>query len=304
LKPRCGRDNIIGWTAVGFSTLITSVWAFWGITENFHEGWYLASFWMNIGLMFVQYLSPMLLFAVTAVISIRWGKIGAALHVVMAVVVAGFFHLNNAAAYLLILPFLGIGGLYWFSRLQNKRLAYSVAVGIPFVILVVSGIGPVVRVSQRVDDGDRQARMVQGNGIGLVWAPAGQGWPNKGKDWFEAMHTCQYLSGDGLTLEAAPQNIWRLPTVDEVVRSMALHGKNSGGIWDAESEQAAYKVKPDKESPLWDVQSQVIYWWTSTEINLDEAYIIVYDGKVWPRSKDFGPAYLGYRCVKLPDRDS
>jgi hypothetical protein len=79
---------------------------------------------------------------------------------------------------------------------------------------------------------------------------------------------------------------------------MARHGKNSGGIWDAENAEAAYKTTPDKESPLWNVYSQVIYWWTATEVDEERAYIIVYDGKVWPRSKVFGPAYLGYRCVR------
>jgi hypothetical protein len=79
---------------------------------------------------------------------------------------------------------------------------------------------------------------------------------------------------------------------------MTLHGQNSGGVWDAESAQAAYKTTPDKESPLWNTHSQVIYWWTVTSIDDTHAYIIVYDGKVWPRPKQFSPAYLGYRCVK------
>ena len=38
----------------------------------------------------------------------------------------------------------------------------------------------------------------------------------------------------------------------------------------------------------------------TTEIDEEKAYIIVYDGRVWPRSKDFGPDYLGFRCVKHP----
>jgi len=86
--------------------------------------------------------------------------------------------------------------------------------------------------------------------------------------------------------------------VDEAVRSMARHGQNSAGVWDAETAQASYAVTPDKESPLWNVHSQVIYWWTDTELENGRAYIIVYDGRVWPRAKDYGPAYLGFRCVK------
>ncbi|MFN2151362.1 MAG: hypothetical protein ACK2T5_07195, partial [Anaerolineales bacterium] len=54
--------NIVGWIAVSISTLVTCFWAFWGIVENFHEGWYAESLLANLGLMFVQYLSPMLIF--------------------------------------------------------------------------------------------------------------------------------------------------------------------------------------------------------------------------------------------------
>lgn len=81
---------------------------------------------------------------------------------------------------------------------------------------------------------------------------------------------------------------------------MARHGENSDGVWDAEKAQANYLITPDKESPLWNVHSQVIYWWTATEVDEANAYIIVYDGKVWPRSKQTGPAYLGFRCVHQP----
>ena len=139
-----------------------------------------------------------------------------------------------------------------------------------------------------------------GNGVNLIWAPDGPGWPREGTNWYEAQQVCQHLSEDGLTLAPVPLNIWRLPTVDEAVRSMARHGQNSGGVWDAENAKATYKTAPDKESPLWNVHSQVIYWWTATAVDEDHAYIIVYDGKVWSRSKKFGPAYLGFRCVKQP----
>ena len=149
-----------------------------------------------------------------------------------------------------------------------------------------------------IDDGYLGVREVGGNGVDLVWAPAGPGWPGSGTDWNEAGEVCQFLSADGLTLANSPQNFWRLPTVDEAVRSMTRQGENSGGVWDGEEEAAAYEITPDKESPLWNIHSQVIYWWTATEIDEEHAYIIVYDGKVWPRSKEFGPAYLGFRCVK------
>jgi hypothetical protein len=177
-------------------------------------------------------------------------------------------------------------------------LAVSLAVGLPLLTLILFGIEPVLRVSQRVDDGNLQARSILGNGVNLTWAPGGPGWPRAGSDWFEAQQACQHLREDGLTLAPSPLHIWRLPTVEESVRSMARHGQNSGGVWDAESTKATYETTPDKESPLWNVHSQVIYWWTATEVDEKHAYIIVYDGKAWPRGKEFGPAYLGFRCVR------
>ena len=296
-----GRRKVVGWIAVGLSITITCFWAFWGIIENFHEGWYYESWLSNLGLMFVQYLSPMLIFMGVTLVSIRWPRLGGGLHAILALLAAWFFQaFSNAATFLLIVPLIGIGVLYWFGRPQPRRIAVSLAIGLPLLTLTVSGIGPVLRVSQRIDDGNLGARLVQGNGVNLIWAPDGPGWPRAGVDWHEAQQVCQYLSEDGLTPAPVPQHIWRLPTVDEAVRSSARHGKNSGGVWDAGTAKATYQTSPGKESPLWNVHSQVIYWWTATEVDEEHAYMIVYDGKVWPRAKGFSPAYLGYRCVKQP----
>lgn len=295
------KHQMVGWIGVVVSTAVTTFWAFWGIIENFHEGWYYESWLPNIGLMFFQYLSPMLIFMGVTLISIAWPRLGGGLHVVLALLAVAFFQaFSNAATFMLILPLMGIGAMYWYGRPQPRKAAASLAVGLPLLTLIISGIEPVLRVSQRMDDGDLQTRYVAGNGVSLIWAPDGPGWPRTGTDWYEAQQTCQRLTEDGLSLTSAPQYLWRLPTVDEVVRSMTRHGRNSGGVWDAENVKAVYETKPDKESPLWNIYSQVIYWWTATEVNEEQAYIMAYDGQVWPRSKQFGPAYLGYRCVKTP----
>ncbi|MDH3943955.1 MAG: DUF1566 domain-containing protein [Anaerolineae bacterium] len=291
--------KIIGWIAVGLSTAITCVWAFWGIIENFHEGWYYESWTANVGLMLGQYLSPMLIFMGVTVISIYRRDIGVALHLLLALLAAWFFQaFSNAATFLIILPLGGIGLLYWFGRPRPRKLAVYLGVGLPLFTLVISGIGPAVRVSQRLDDGILTDRLVNGNGVLLFWAPDGPGWPQEGMDWYDAQQACQHLSEDGLGFATTAVSIWRLPTVDEAVRSMMLHGENSGGVWDEGSAEASYDANPDKESPLWNVHSQVIYWWTATEVDDERAYMIVYDGKVWARAKEFGAGYLGFRCVK------
>ena len=289
----------MGWVAVGVSGLVTCFWAFWGIIENFHEGWYFESLLSNLGLMFTQYLSPMLIFMIVTLVSIFWQRFGGGLHIFFALLAIWFFNaFSNAATFLIILPLIGLGLLYWNGRLEPKRLAVSISIGLPTLTLIIAGIGPVIRLSQRINDGNLQARLIHGNGVDLTWAPDGPGWPREGGDWYEANRSCQYLNEDGLTNSSAPQNIWRLPIVDEVVRSMSRHGQNSGGVWNAETGDVNYEISPDKESPLWNIHSPIIYWWTAAEVDEDHAYIIVYDGKVWSRPKEFGPTYLGFRCVR------
>lgn len=298
MKGTKGRQ-LAGWLALSVSTLVTCFWAFWGILENFHEGWYFESLGSNMGLMFVQYLSPMLIFMAVTLVSIFWPRLGGSLHVVLALVGIWFFQaFSNAATFLIILPLIGMGLLYWIGRPEPRKMAASLIVALPMLTLIIAGTGPVLRVSQRINDNNLQASSVHGNGVDLTWAPDGPGWPREGTNWYEAQKACEYLSEDGSIVVPTSQGIWRLPTVDEAVQSMARHGVNSGGVWDAEKLDATYETTPDKESPLWNIHSQVIYWWTATEMDEERAYIIVYDGKVWPRSKEFGPAYLGFRCVK------
>jgi hypothetical protein len=83
--------QILGWLAVGLSTLAACIWAFWGIIENFHEGWYHPSMWMNLALMVVQYLFPMLLIVGAGVIAIRWPKVGGGVHAAAALRAPGAF---------------------------------------------------------------------------------------------------------------------------------------------------------------------------------------------------------------------
>ena len=96
------KRQVAGWIAVGISTAITCFWAFWGVIENFHEGWYAESLLSNLGLMFVQYLSPMLIFMGVTLISIYWPRLGGVLHGIIAFFAAWFFHaFTNPVMFLL-----------------------------------------------------------------------------------------------------------------------------------------------------------------------------------------------------------
>ena len=63
-----------------------------------------------------------------------------------------------------------------------------------------------------------------------------------------------------------------------------------------------YDCMPDKESPLWDLHSQVICRWTATEVNDRGALIIVYNGKVWPRPKRGIGGILGFERRRMVER--
>jgi hypothetical protein len=113
---------------------------------------------------------------------------------------------------------------------------------------------------------------------------------------------CRHLTPDGLGLAETPVDVWRLPTVEEVVRSLCRHGRHAGGTWDAALGSARFQIMPDKESPLWDGHSKIIYWWTSTEVDPDQALRISYNGHVMPLPKKVAYGYMGFRAVREPAR--
>ena len=289
-----------GWSAVAVSTAFTCFWAFWGIIENFHEGWYQPSLIDRIVMMFAQYLPFMLGFLCASLISIRWPRVGAGLHVAAAVFAAWFFSASPTVSRLVMSPMLLLAAAYWFGRIEPRKWAYRIAIALPAITLVVCAIEPAYRAATRIDDGNRAARHLRANGVDLIWAPEGPGWPAHGMSWDTAVRQCRLLNEDGKSLADAPRDIWRLPTVEEAVRSQCRHGENSGGQWDGATERASYLRWPDKETPLWNPTSKVIYWWTATEASETEAYTISYRGRTNRRRKDLSHGYRAFRAVKRP----
>ena len=253
--------------------------------------------------MFAQYLSPAILFVVLGLVSQRVPRVGGALHAALAVGVMAYVR-TPAAAMWVALPLAVMSLVYWIGRSPGGRLPVFLVGVLPVLVGLAAGAGPAVRVAQRVDDGRRDARLIVGNGVALLWAPAGPGWPATGASWSEAARHCASLSDDGTTETPASSaaSPWRIPTADEVVRSMVHHGQNAGGTWNATDARAQYRDPPDKESPLWNPHSQVVYWWTSTDVDATRALSVTYDGNVRPRPKRVGYGYLGFRCVRAPQR--
>lgn len=298
------KKSVIGWIAVSVTTALSGIWAYWGAVENFHEGWYSASVWENLFLLFFQYLLITIALVSLAVIILRWKKIGLILHIIAAALSIWFFRGAFSVTGLMIaIPIIALGLGYYYGEPEPKKRAYRLLVTVPLIIILAVSIPHWIRVSQRVNDNDFGTRTIQGNGFTLVWAPRGPGWPDSGTTWEEAQRICKYLSEDGTEIMDEEQNIWRLPAVDEAVRSMMLHGQNAGGVWDEAEGKARYERTPDKETPLWDVHSKVIYYWTADTSKKDErkAYIIVYHGGVYEKQKDDGQDYLSFRAVKEAD---
>jgi len=295
--------NVMGWLAVVLTTSFAALWGFWGSIENFHEGWFYQSFWMNLGLAFFQYWIWSITFSVLGALSLRWPKVGAAIFVAAAILVPSIGIRTSAAIVIFAIPLAIMGALWWFGRPNPKKWAYAVVVGIPLLVLVGFSVEPAIRVAGRYDDGNIGARIIEGNGVKLLWAPEGPGWPSGGPgakmpSWSEAKDLCIRLNADGTALVDTPQNIWRLPTIQEAVCSLVRHGSNAGGDWDSVKHEGRYKQLPDKESPLWKLHSPVIYWWSASEVNDSVAYRVVYNGYTNPLPKKIRAGYLGFRAVK------
>lgn len=302
------KKLIIGWIGVSITILFSSIWAYWGAFENFHEGWYSPSLPDNLFMLIFQYLLFTICFVLLAVITLRWKKLGFLLHLALGGFCAWFFSGASfqVVGLMIVIPFAVLGIIYYIGEPEPKKWAYRLIIGIPLTIIIAISIPLGIQNSRRINDRDFGMRIVKGNDITLAWAPRGPGWPDEGVSWDEAVEICAYLSEDGLTIMEESQHIWRLPTVEEAVRSMQIHGEPSVGIWDPVTEKATYEKKPDKETPLWDPESQIIYYWTAdtSADNDEQAYIIVYHGGVFDKTKRFGPGYQSFRAVKdIPATD-
>jgi len=115
---------------------------------------------------------------------------------------------------------------------------------------------------------------------------------------------CRYLSADGKALMSEQQDIWRMPTTDEIVRSLVRQGQNAGCIWDGASDHAICEVQPNKDAPLWDPDASPIYYWSADEYDQESAWYVPYTGggryggAIDFQPKDWGNSRHGFRCVR------
>jgi len=348
------KVRLPSYLALGLCVLITCLWTLWGVVEMFHEGWYRPFEWLFS-------LLPARVCLTLTLAALTWPRLGGWLLIAIGGAFYGLQLWRAAGVYDLTLgmivgwfPVSGllvlVGLLFLLDarrrrpgpaspdpRWWRRNWRYLLAVGLPLVLGIGLSIEPVTRISGRVDDGYRGARVIEGNGVTLTWAPIGPGWVTDsssltwneialyglppvgfagkahGRDGqcnkatvvgcatqadIQRYNVCRYLSEDGAQWMEEPQDYWRMATVDELVRSLVRHGGNAGCIWNSHSGRAQCRIRPDKETPLWDPKAPVIYYWAADESNVSRAYKVAYNGGVQPLYKFTGLGSCGYRCVR------
>lgn len=329
--------------------LLSAFWTYWGANEMYHEGWWGA--WSNR----LSYLVPVIAVLIPALIAFRWPVVGGILIILIGGFAVFFF---SSDVWIIGLAVALVGILFLVEGIVKRRSTlekpvslktwlfrywhYVLVIGAPLVIFIIVSASMLPVVLSRVDDGDRSARLIEGNGVDLIWAPQGPGWnwkqpwggypswdsialygvepvgldekPGYGKQGegdkkvvyateedMRKTNLCLYLSADGLFLQDEPQNIWRMPTTDEIVLSLGRHGKNAGCVWKGElRQQLDCNILPDKESPLWATDLSVIYYLTADSYNEKTGYFVSYNGMINVTNKLGGNPRHGYRCVKEP----
>lgn len=350
------RKQLPGWIAISLLTAFSSFWVFWSFGELYYEAWGLPFH------MVIRYVIPAAICLALTVICLIWPRIGGSILIVVGIWFGIWwmqlqFARGMRDPFQFVITFLlsgslaVIGLLFWYdARVRSKEppaeeiprtwfrrnLRWLIATGIPVGIALGATIGNAPILILRQDDGIRTERLIEGNGVRLIWAPEGPGWAKGGEEtgsnlaWnqialyglppvgfdlkakdayrqatqaeMDSFCLCRYLSGDGTTLMDQPQNVWRMPTTQEVVRSLIHHGKHAGCTWDGEAQHAVCEELPDKESPLWATDYMPIYMWTADEHDTAEAYFVGYNGRaVSYQNKWWGNPRHGYRCVREPD---
>ncbi len=364
MKTRSPWQRLPGYIGAALMILITAVWTFWGTSEGYHEGWGIA--WYTP----LLYWIPGAGFLILTLLALRWPRIGGTIVMLAGIAFTLFFmniHITdgrlvinrNPAGFLISGVVILFGALFlWDGFLKRahapdppapqwwrRHLLTLLAVGIPLLILLIISANRLPAVLSRIDDGNRNARRIEGNGVSLIWAPEGPGWnwkqpwggypswnsialyglsplgqeekPGYGKpgygrqedgSWIHATaadmahhNICLYLNEDGLTLNEKPQNIWRMPTVDELVRTLSLHDQNAGCSWDgSKGRMQPCTLAPDKETPLWAPNQSPIYYWAAEEYNTTYGYFVSFNGFVNAEMKSAGNPRHSYRCVREP----
>jgi hypothetical protein len=184
MKKRLGK--LPGWIAIAIITLLNALWIFWGMGESFYEGWGVeGSFWF----IYLVFGVAAMLFSVAV---IRWPTVGGAILMAAGLAFAiwwlvpgienGFYTLSTVMGRLFLSAGFALVCLLFildgrFNPRQGdtekpwvlRHLRMILAIGVPTLTALVMVAVNLPTVLPRVDDGDRSARLIEGNRVSLVW---------------------------------------------------------------------------------------------------------------------------------------
>ncbi|MCX8095360.1 MAG: hypothetical protein N3D74_04165 [Caldisericia bacterium] len=306
------------------------------MNEMFHEGWYKPFEWIyfllpsiiTILLSIISILYP----KIGGVLIIIFGGIFS------ITVLSRIISINTLSLKIIIswIPvtflFILMGFLFIYEskkkqiskKIKLKRVLYLILINL--IIIFLFGVPLFIRNINRFNDGYRGERKIKGFEIELIWSGEGVAFHFKSKgnlSWneialygkgeigfegkkfiyatkkdFEKYNMFRYINYEGTELTDKIYDFWRLPTIDELTRSMYRKGKCVGVPWNGKEGKQNYEITPDKETPLWLTNEPVIYYLSSTEANDKEIYTISYNGCVIKRDKSFVIGSLGFRAVR------
>lgn len=325
--------SLPGLTATLLMVVVATLLAFTMTASFFYEGW-----GQPLPAVF-GYAAPALILVVLGLVALRWPAPGGALLIVAALGSATWWLLAQirrqmapldallATALMLAGPVVLAGLLFFFEARHRRRLREegvgprprwfgrhwreTLLVALPALAVALMSVQQLPALLARQDDGLRGARVIAGNGVTLVWAPQGPGWNWAPADalatWESLAHhgmpsleRCAYLNENGTALVATPVRVWRMPTVDEIVRSLTRRGENAGCVWDGRSSHAVCRTAPDKETPLWAPDQRPIYYWSSHGPGPATAFAVNYTAGISVLQTRQPHRAVGFRCVKAP----
>ncbi len=335
MAPRHVLRSLPGHVAFALSLLIGAVTAMSAVYSYFYEGWGQGA--ANA----VAYLALPLLVVTVCAAATRWPRTGGLMCVAGGLVAGGWWLWKRAAvggldaivvqtAVVFFVPILVTGVLFLLEARHQRLLAAErlrpasrwwgrhyrlvLVVGVPVFAVLIGPLRQLPAMLARHDDGRRDMRTIAGNGVTLTWAPRGPGWNQLQSDGtypsWNAIASyggtgaglCGHLSEDGAALVTPPVGLWRLPTADEVIRSLTRGGTNAGCTWDGRSAHATCRQSPDKETPLWAPDQRPIYYLTSDAPDAEIALGVNYTGGITPHRRTAAGRGTGYRCVKSATR--
>ncbi len=341
------RSKLPGAVATALLTGFASFWTFWSFAELYYEGWDMPSPQP------LAYLVPCVVALALAAATLAWPRLMGLVIIGLSLVFYGWAITINLQrwgfTWGMLLGWLGmaaltvLGGALFVLDARarrdpaphrpatpwwRRRLRWLVVLGAPLAVATALSASELPRLLGRLDDSDRGARRIDGDGVQLVWAPAGPGWnwqqpwggypswdslatygaapvglkldpPRAGADDMARTGLCAHLDAAGTALTPQPQHLWRMPTADEFVRSLTSRGASAGCTWSGAVGPAPCRTRPEKETPLWAPDQPPIYMWTS-EQSATDAWYVNYQGFVAHQAKGFGNPRHGYRCVRAP----